>query len=540
MQDNLKELLESKEDEHLEFKEAKNSYEFEDLVKYCAALANEKGGRFVLGISDKLPRTVVGSHAFPDVDQTKASVSERLHLRIDAQIWQHPDGRIVVFEIPSRPIGMPIQYKGAYWMRSGQNLVPMTPDQLKRIFDEAGPDFSAEISKTATFADLDAAAIGRFREMWKRKSGNHALDELTDTQLLADAELLVDGAVTHGALILFGSGKALSRHLSQAEVIFEYRSSEASVQFQQRKEFREGFFLFDNELWTTINLRNEIQHYQEGLFVWDIRTFNEKVVREAILNAVSHRDYRLHGSVFVRQYPTKIEIVSPGGFPPGITPENILSRQSPRNRRVAEAFARCGLVERSGQGADRMFEECIKESKPKPDFTGTDDYQVNLTLKGEVQNPRFLMFLQQVTAEGFGPFSTQDLLVLDAVQRDEPVPPNLKDRLIYLKDRAIVEVTGRGRAARPILSRWFYAFLGKKGVYTRKRGLDRETNKALLLQHIDHYQQEGSRLQELLQVLPHLTRDQVQKLLRELKKDGKVSVVGKTKSSRWFPVQPTA
>lgn len=540
MQDHLKELLESKEDEHLEFKEAKNSYEFEELVKYCVALANEKGGRFVLGVSDKFPRRVVGSQAFPDVDQTKSNVSDRLHLRVNAQVYQHPDGRIVVFEVPSRPIGMPIQYKGAYWMRSGQNLVPMTPDQLKRILDEAGPDFSAEIAKGATLADLEPAAIARFRDMWKRKSGNRALDGLTDIQLLTDVELLVDGGVTYGALVLFGSAKALSRHLAQSEVVFEYRSSEASVPFQQRKEFREGFFLFDDELWKLINLRNEVQHYQEGLFVWDIATFNEKVVREAILNAVSHRDYRLNGSVFVRQYPRKIEIVSPGGFPPGITPDNILFRQSPRNRRIAEAFARCGLVERSGQGADRMFEESIKESKPRPDFTGTDDYQVSLTLKGEVQNPRFLAFLQQVAVEGFGPFTTQDLLVLDAVQRDEPVPPNLKDRLNFLKERGIVEVAGRGRGAKPILSRRFYAFLGKKGVYTRKRGLDRETNKALLLQHIDHYQKEGSRLQELLQVLPHLTRDQVQKLLRELKKAGKVSVVGKTKSSRWFPGQPTS
>lgn len=533
--DQLKELLESKESEHLEFKEAKNSYEFEEVVKYCVALANERGGKFVLGVSDKVPRRIVGSHAFPDVDQTKANVSDRLHLRVNAQVIHHPDGRVVVFEVPSRPIGMPIQHKGAYWMRSGQNLVPMTPDQLKRILDEVGPDFSAEIAKNATFADLDPVAIARFREMWKRKSGNSALDNVMDVQLLTDAELLVGGAATYGALILFGTGNALGRHLAQSEVVFEYRSSEASVQFQQRKEFREGFFLFDDELWKTINLRNEVQHYQEGLFVWDIQTFNEKVIREAILNAVSHRDYRLPGSVFIRQYPSKIEIVSPGGFPLGITPENILLRQSPRNRRIAEAFARCGLVERSGQGADRMFEECIKESKPRPDFAGTDDYQVSLTLKGEVQNPRFLMFLQQVTLEGFGPFTTQDLLVLDAVQRDESVPPNLKDRLIFLKERGIVEATGRGRGARPILSRRFYAFLGKKGVYTRKRGLDRETNKALLIQHIENFRHEGSRLQDLLQVLPQLTRDQVQKLLRELKAAEKIFVAGKTKSSRWFP-----
>jgi ATP-dependent DNA helicase RecG len=305
--------------------------------------------------------------------------------------------------------------------------------------------------------------------------------------------------------------------------------------YQQRKEFREGFFLFDNELWKTINLRNEMQHYQEGLFVWDIQSFNEKVVREAILNAVSHRDYRLQGSVFVRQFPKKIEIISPGGFPPGVTPANILFRQFPRNRRIAEAFARCGLVERSGQGADRMFEECIRESKPRPDFSRTDDYQVFLTLKGEVQNPRFLMFLQKVTQEGMGPFTTQDFLVLDSVQREEPILHDLKDRFEILKNRGLVELTGHGRGAKPILSRRFYSFLGTKAIYTRKRGLDRETNKALLLQHIKNFRHEGSRLQELRQVLPNLTRDQIQKLLGQLKKEGRIHFKGKAIAARWYP-----
>jgi len=83
--------------------------------------------------------------------------------------------------------------------------------------------------------------------------------------------LLVDSAVTYGALILFGTGKALGRHLAQSEVVFEYRSSAASIQYQQRKEFRQGFYLFDDELWKTTNLRNDVQHYQEGLFVWDIK-----------------------------------------------------------------------------------------------------------------------------------------------------------------------------------------------------------------------------------------------------------------------------
>jgi len=533
--DRLKAWMEAKEDEHLEFKEAKNHYEFDNLVKYCVALANEGGGRMILGVTNKKPRLVIGSEAFKDLERTKAGLVERLRLRIDAEELQHPNGRVLIFEVPQRPIGMPIQQGGAYWMRSGDSLVPMTPDQLQRIFAEAGPDFSAELCPGATISDLDPAAIRRFREMWRRKSGNESLDQFSDEQLLTDAELSLDGSLTYAALILFGTRQALGRYLSQAEVIFEYRSSEASIPYQQRKEYRQGFFLYDDDLWNTINLRNEVQHYQEGLFVWDITTFNEVVVREAILNAVSHRDYRLGGSVFVRQFPRKIEIVSPGGLPPGITVENILWRQSPRNRRIAEVFAKCGLVERSGQGANRMFEECIRESKPRPDFTGTDEYQVSVTLRGEVEDPRFLRFLEQVGQETQVSFTTQDLLVLDWVHREQPVLHEFRDRLTTLRDQGIVEVIGRGRGTRYILSRRFYGFLGKKGVYTRKRGLDRETNKTLLDKHIRENQKEGSRFEELHQVLPSLSRNQLQSLLRELKAEGRICNTGRTRGARWFP-----
>src|ERR1035438_9288490 len=145
-----------------------------------------------------------------------------------------------------------------------------------------------------------------------------------------------------------GTRPALGRRLAQAELVFEYRSSEASIPFQQRIEFRSGFLGYLDEIWSTINLRNEVLQYREGFFVGDIPAFNEAVVREAVLNALAHRDYRLPGSIFVRQFPRRLEIVSPGGFPPGITAANLLWRQSPRNRRIADACAKCGLVERSG------------------------------------------------------------------------------------------------------------------------------------------------------------------------------------------------
>ncbi len=345
----LQQCMDAEEGEHLEFKEAKSNFHFEKLVKYCAALANEGGGRFILGVTDKRPRRMVGSQAFTDLPRTKAGLIERLRLRIEAEELAHPDGRVVVVTVPSRPLGVPIAMEGAYWMRSGENLAPMTPDMLRRIFDEAGPDFSAEICPKATLADLDPAAIEAFRNRWREASGNEALATAAVAQLLEDADLISAEGITYAALILLGKAKSLSKHLAQAEVIFEYRSSEAPGPANQRDEYREGFLAFFDKLWQTVNLRNDKQHYQEGFVMHAIDTFREGSVREAVLNAVSHRDYRHPGSVFVRQYSRRLEVVSPGGFPAGITPENMIDKQFPRNRRIAESLLRCGLVERSGQ-----------------------------------------------------------------------------------------------------------------------------------------------------------------------------------------------
>ena len=166
--------MDAEEGEHLEFKEAKSNFHFEKLVKYCTALANEGGGRFILGVTDKRPRRVVGSQAFTDLPRTKAGLIERSRLRIEAEELAHPDGRVVVVTVPSRPLGVPIAMESAYWMRSGEDLAFMTPDMLRRIFDEAGPDFSAEICPKATLADLDPAAIEAFRNRWREASGNEA------------------------------------------------------------------------------------------------------------------------------------------------------------------------------------------------------------------------------------------------------------------------------------------------------------------------------------------------------------------------------
>jgi ATP-dependent DNA helicase RecG len=264
--DQLEEWLRAVEGEHCEFKEAKSSFSFQKLTEYCCALANEGGGRMILGVTNRRPRRIVGTKAFQHPEDPCRTLMERLHLRIHFQEITHRDGRVLVFEVPSRPGGVAVKYNGVYWSREGDSLVPMSEDKLRNIFAETGHDFSADICKGVGIEDLDTQAVEDFRRRWIEKSRNNGLASLSQDQLLRDAEVLRDDGVTYAALVLFGARHTMGKYLGQGEVVFEYRSSDASGPAQQRKEYRQGFFGFYDDLWSIINLRNDLQHYQDGLF----------------------------------------------------------------------------------------------------------------------------------------------------------------------------------------------------------------------------------------------------------------------------------
>lgn len=526
-------LLASPEGPRLEFKSARHDYDFEKLIKYCVALANEGGGEIILGVSDARPREVIGTAAFAEPGRTEAALHQRLNHRIPVEEYHHEGRRVLIVHVPGRLPGNAWSYEGRHYKRAGDELTYLSDAELRGIHAEIAPDFSAQPGP-AGIADLDPVALAEFRRRWARKARNPRIEARSDRETLADAELLADDRPCYAALILFGTRAALTRHLAQAEIVFEYRSSEASGPAQDREEYREGFFAVFDALWFKINLRNDRQSYQDDFFRYEIPTFDEVAIREAILNAIAHRDYRLGGSIFVRQYARRLEVVSPGGFPPGITPENIVDQQNPRNRRLAETLTRAGLVERSGQGLNLMVESAIKQTKPLPSFVGSAAHEVRLTLAGTVQNPAFIRFLERLGDERLARFSTYDFLALDALHRDLPLSPALSERIPGLAELGAVESQGRGKGIRHFLSRDLYAALGSPGTYTRRRGLDHETNKALLVKHLHGAGAEGAPLRDLLQVLPSLSRAHVKRLLQELAKENRARLDGVTRGARWF------
>ena len=143
------------ETQNLEFKEAKQQYDNKKLYKYCVAIANEGGGHLLLGVADKPPRPVVGSAAFNNTIEMSSKLFTAIGFRVDIEEVQHPDGRVVVFSIPPRPRGTAYHHEGAYLMRSGEELVPMSEDQLRKIFAEGQPGWL----ENAALKDLKAQDV---------------------------------------------------------------------------------------------------------------------------------------------------------------------------------------------------------------------------------------------------------------------------------------------------------------------------------------------------------------------------------------------
>jgi ATP-dependent DNA helicase RecG len=521
------------ETEQLEFKESGggkiNWYEVED---YCAVIANEGGGSLVLGVTNKKPRRLSGVTAKLSIDEAKKNLFDILHMRVAIYAITERGNTAYSFVVPGRLPRRPFHSRGKYQMRAGSHLRPMTVEELQKILSEGEEDFTANVVPRATIESLDPEHIAKFhagcvaREQRNNKPNSAAnIAALGTAELLESTGLTTDGKPTYAGLIMVGKKRAIFQHLPHAEIIFEYRNANG-IEAQQRAGERDGFIASADVLWAHVNLRNDAQPYQEGLFKHQLRTFDEATIREALCNAVCHRDYRDQGSVFVRQYPQALEVESPGAFPEGVTAENILTQSKPRNRRLAEAMEKCGLVERSGQGIDLMYEQCVIHSRPLPDWSASDNTRVIVRIRGEVTDPRIVRFFERVSASTLRNFTGEDFLTVDLVRRKQTLPARLKDRAKRLVDLDVLERAGPGfRLSQRMLSEIDSAAV--KVDIPVGGGLS-----MFVLSYIRSAGGKGASASELMEVTGR-TRDQIRFALEQLKKKNEVHTKGRGAGARW-------
>lgn len=537
----LRSWLVSPEHERLEFKAARRSFDVSEVHRYLVALANEGGGHLVLGVTNEIPRKVVGTAALQDHAVRAHELTRQIGLRVTFSEL-HPDGRrVLVVSVGPRHRGVPVAFDGRYLMRVGESLVAMTADQLKAIFAEIVPDSSALPVPGVKFRDLQAEAIARLRSLWaahtvKRHGRERAAEilALKDLEAAERAGLIRDGEVTLAALVLLGSDTVLSRHVPQHEVVYEYRDRPGEVHARVRHNLRLPFLLSFDAIWGFVDARNAVIEVPDGMLRRSIPAFNEAAIREGIMNAITHRDYQRPESVFVRHDPQRLTIESPGGFPPSVTAENVLDRQVPRNRLIAESLERVGLVERSGQGADIMFREAIREAKPLPSFEGTDADRVFLTLFSTVRDPELVRAFDAITRDKLEVVNVRDFLVIDHVSRGKGVPETLVERIPALIELGVLERAGRKRL---VLSQRLFTAAGRRGAYTRAVGLDRAAQLELAFKHLQLAGTHGAPIGEVMEVFPSLSRYQVFNLLDTLRKAGRARIEGDRRNARWFAVR---
>ncbi len=523
------------EGENLERKRWVRKADLSELNGYITAIANEGGGHFLMGVADD--GTIVGTSALStmnDLSKLRSNVFQNSKfsrkLTVKAEELTIEGKRVVVIQIPARRRGEPISYDGQFFMRKGDALVGMDAQQLKGILEEYDADFSNEPCDSLKLDDIDDDAIEAVRERWSRKTGIEEIKHYDKTRTLKDLGLYTGEALNYAALIILGTKEALDRYLPQSETIWEYRTDGDNVEAQQRRNYREPFILYFDRLWGDIDSRNDLLQVQDGFTVNTFKAFNEEAIREAVLNGIAHRDYREQGSVFIRQSPSGITITSPGSFPAGVTAENIVDTTVPRNRKIAEVFEHIGFVERSGQGADKIFRSTIKEGKGLPDYSRTDEYRVQLKLDARIIDREFLKYLERIEKEKHLHLSVDHYILLEKIRREIPVD-KASVHIKKLLEEKLIEGVGRGAGYHFILAKHYYSATNKRGEYTRQRGLDSETKKALILQHLKNHKR--GYIADIEAALSHgVKRATINYYLRTLRNEGKVEFIGNRKSTR--------
>lgn len=524
----LNNWLQNQEGLNLEFKKAENNFSNTELNNYCCALANEGGGKLIFGIEPK-SHIVVGTNVYQGTYNTLSQqILQKLGIRVDVEEVKHPNGRVLIFHIPNHYVGKPLKSNGIYWMRAGESLVPMDEQTLTQKLTQHEQDFSASVVKGLTISDLDNKAITSLRNILVKKDRKLLID-LDDQKLLTALELITENGITFAGLILLGRKEKIDTLLPCAEIIFEWRQ-EKKINHDYRKEWREPFLKVYDDIWETISNRNIRIPIQEGLIQSEILAFNEKAIREALLNAITHRDYSIQSqSVFIKADPENLVAISPGGFLPGITPENVINKQAWRNRRIAEVFQKLGLVERSGQGMNQIFETTIREGKGLPDLSKTDTFQVVLSIPAQVKDKNFILFLEKVSQERQIIFSFEEIYELELL-RENKIVDDIKNKNKFL-DLGIIEKVGKTSGTKYILSHKYYKYENKPGIYTRIKGLTREHKKELILKHIER-EKNGTR-QDFIDAFPELKPKDISNLLQELRKEKKIIRDGSDRSGLW-------
>lgn len=528
----------SSENEVVEFKKATTDYPFEKIGKYFSALANEARLKsigcswLVFGVDDKTHQ-VTGSNYRRDgrsLESLKKEIADKTTNRItfvDIHELLLPEGRVLMFQIPAAPKGIPIAWEGHYYGRDGESLSPLNLEEIERIRSQGGEkDWSVGVCHDATLDDLSKEAILKARSAFKTKNPklSDEMDSWDDLTFLNKARVCIKGKITRAAIILLG--KEESEHfISPATCKISWVLKDRDNIEKDYQHFSCPLILNTEAVFNKIrNLK--YRYLPDGtLFPDEVDQYEPYIIREALNNCIAHQDYSLGGKVnVVEREDGYLTFSNSGTFIPHSINEVLFSdAPSPyyRNKFLADAMVNLNMIDTIGSGIKRMFLLQRKKYFPLPEYELKPN-QVKVTIVGKVLDVSYARKLATLSD-----LCLEEIILLDKVAKSHPLTDG---EIKQLKAKGLIE----GRKPNFHISASVAMATGDRSAYIRRRGIDDDYCRKVIIDYLNKFE-EGIKSdfeKILLDKLPDVLdedqkKNKIKNLLQQLKNKGTIYPEGK-------------
>lgn len=541
------------ETEWIEFKEAKNNQDFDDLGRYFSALSNEANlkdqecGWLILGVSNKPPRQIVNTsyrQQRPGLDSLKVEVAKQTNHQItfvETHELATTEGRVVMLQIPPAPRGIPTTWRQVAYGRVHDSLGPLGLHEIEQIRSQSPQlDWSAQVCERATLEDLDTAAIAFARKEYAQKNP-HLANEIPswdDQTFLNKAKVSVDGSLTRAALILLGRDEA-EHHLQPSVARLSWILKDRDGEPLDYQHFGPPFLLAVDRLF--VRVRNLTCRYLPygTLFPVEVLQYDDWSLRETLHNAIAHQDYSLCGKITVVESPDWLLFSNLGEFLPG-TVDAALRSDSPskhyRNALLCQAMVNLGMIDTIGSGIRRVFKKQRERNFPMPDYdvaVQAGRPELHVRMHGKVLDERYTRMLHARTD-----LSLWDAIGLDKVQKNKPLTD---DEFQPLKEKKLIE----GRRPKLFVSAEVAVATDTVEDYLAKRGIDKEYCRKMVIdlltlrgtatrKHIENLL--IGKLSDVLSI-GQKTKS-IDNILQEMRREGLIVVTGFGRGAVWQLPKP--
>lgn len=359
-----------REIEGIEFKAARTQFSGERVMDYCVGIANDGGGKLILGVTNKPPRQIVGTSAISDPQDMQKKILDKLHFEVKIEELQHSGGRVIVCHIPTRPPGTPLHHDGRYWMRSGEELRAMTPDRLREIFDEGKPDWLTCSAKDNCSASdvvqlLDTQSYFDLSGLPYPTNRVGVLERFESEKLITEEN---GYSISNLGAVLFAKRlDAFEGLFRKAPRVIVYDGTDKLGGSRVFRPGTKGYAVGFQGLVDFVNSHIPSNEVIRNALRAELKMFPEIAIRELVANALIHQDFNETGtSVTVELYSDRIEISNPGRSV--ISTDRFIDEYQSRNEKLADVMRRLGMCEEQGKGVDRVVALAEAWQLPAPDW----------------------------------------------------------------------------------------------------------------------------------------------------------------------------